>query len=46
MEGGLSAPMPGVVLDVRVKLDQHVRAGETLVVMEAMKMEHIIAAPV
>jgi propionyl-CoA carboxylase alpha chain len=44
-EGGLSAPMPGVVLDVRVEVDQHVVAGETLVVMEAMKMEHIIAAP-
>jgi propionyl-CoA carboxylase alpha chain len=44
-EGGLSAPMPGVVLDVRVEEGQHVRAGETLVVMEAMKMEHIIAAP-
>jgi propionyl-CoA carboxylase alpha chain len=44
-EGGLSAPMPGVVLDVRVAVDQHVLAGETLVVMEAMKMEHIIAAP-
>ena len=44
-EGGLSAPMPGVVLDVRVAVAQHVLAGETLVVMEAMKMEHIIAAP-
>jgi propionyl-CoA carboxylase alpha chain len=43
--GGLTAPMPGVVLDVRVEIDQHVLAGETLVVMEAMKMEHIIAAP-
>jgi propionyl-CoA carboxylase alpha chain len=43
-EGGLSAPMPGVVLDVRVEVDQHVLAGETLVVMEAMKMEHIIVA--
>jgi propionyl-CoA carboxylase alpha chain len=43
--GGLRAPMPGVVLDVRVEVDQHVLMGETLVVMEAMKMEHIIAAP-
>ena len=43
--GGLSAPMPGAVLDVRVAVDQHVHAGETLVVMEAMKMEHVIAAP-
>jgi propionyl-CoA carboxylase alpha chain len=43
--GGLSAPMPGLVLDVRVAVGQHVLAGETLVVMEAMKMEHVIAAP-
>jgi propionyl-CoA carboxylase alpha chain len=43
--GGLSAPMPGVIIDVRVKVGQHVEAGETLVVMEAMKMEHVIAAP-
>jgi propionyl-CoA carboxylase alpha chain len=43
--GGLSAPMPGVIIDVRVSVGQHVEAGETLVVMEAMKMEHVITAP-
>jgi acyl-CoA carboxylase subunit alpha len=43
--GGLSAPMPGVVLEVRVRVGQHVRAGAPLVVMEAMKMEHVISAP-
>jgi propionyl-CoA carboxylase alpha chain len=42
--GGLSAPMPGRILDVRVTPGQFVSAGETLVIMEAMKMEHIIAA--
>ena len=42
--GGLSAPMPGRVLDVRVVPGQSVRAGETLIVLEAMKMEHVIAA--
>ncbi|MGC2169311.1 MAG: biotin carboxylase N-terminal domain-containing protein [Acidimicrobiales bacterium] len=42
--GGLSAPMPGRILDVRVSPGQVVRAGESLVVMEAMKMEHVIAA--
>lgn len=42
--GGLRAPMPGRILDVRVLNGQLVRAGETLVVMEAMKMEHVIAA--
>lgn len=43
--GGLNAPMPGLILDVRVSAGQHVEAGETLVVMEAMKMEHVISAP-
>jgi propionyl-CoA carboxylase alpha chain len=43
--GGLSAPMPGIILDIRVAVDQHVAAGDTLVVMEAMKMEHVITAP-
>ena len=43
--GGLNAPMPGLVLEVRVKAGQRVQLGETLIVMEAMKMEHVISAP-
>jgi propionyl-CoA carboxylase alpha chain len=43
--GGFIAPMPGVVLDVRVEPGEHVTAGQTLVVLEAMKMEHHMAAP-
>jgi len=43
--GGLNAPMPGQIIDVRATVGQHVEAGETLVVMEAMKMEHVISAP-
>jgi biotin carboxyl carrier protein len=38
--------MPGTVVDVRVAVGEHVTAGSTLVVMEAMKMEHHISAPV
>ena len=44
-EGSLSAPMPGTVLEVHVKEGQRVREGQTLVVMEAMKMEHRVQAP-
>ena len=43
--GGFTAPMPGVVLDVRVEPGAVVVAGQTLVVLEAMKMEHHMAAP-
>ena len=43
--GGFVAPMPGVVLDVRVAAGEHVTAGQTLVVLEAMKMEHHMTAP-
>jgi propionyl-CoA carboxylase alpha chain len=43
--GGLTAPMPGAVLDVRVAVGDRVTTGITLVVMEAMKMEHHVTAP-
>ncbi len=42
---GLTAPMPGLVLKVLVRPGQRVRAHQTLVVIEAMKMEHAIEAP-
>ena len=45
VHGGLVAPMPGAIIDVRVVVGQEVATGETLVVMEAMKMEHVISAP-
>ena len=45
-EGGrLTAPMPGKVLSFAVKSGDKVRRGQALAVMEAMKMEHTIAAP-
>jgi 3-methylcrotonyl-CoA carboxylase alpha subunit len=44
-EGHLKAPMPGHVLDVRATAGAPVKAGEVLVVLEAMKMEHSLAAP-
>jgi propionyl-CoA carboxylase alpha chain len=44
--GGLVAPMPGVASAVRVQVGDHVVAGQVLVVLEAMKMEHHITAAV
>jgi propionyl-CoA carboxylase alpha chain len=43
--GGLMAPMPGSVVEVRCSVGDAVTAGQVLVVLEAMKMEHHIAAP-
>jgi 3-methylcrotonyl-CoA carboxylase alpha subunit len=43
--GGLKTPLPGVVVSVPVAVGQKVAAGEVLMVIEAMKMEHTIAAP-
>jgi 3-methylcrotonyl-CoA carboxylase alpha subunit len=45
-EGGrLTAPMPGKILSFSVKAGDTVKKGQPLAVMEAMKMEHTIAAP-
>ncbi|TFW27780.1 acetyl-CoA carboxylase biotin carboxylase subunit [Massilia horti] len=43
--GRLTAPMPGKVVAVLVSNGQEVKKGTPLVIMEAMKMEHTIAAP-
>jgi 3-methylcrotonyl-CoA carboxylase alpha subunit len=43
--GRLTAPMPGKVVAVIAANGQQVKKGEPLVIMEAMKMEHTIAAP-
>ena len=40
------APMPGSVLRVHVGLDAPVAAGDPVVTLEAMKMEHVVAAPI
>ena len=42
--GGLIAPMPGKVIDLKVKVGSKVKKGDTLVILEAMKMEHQVKA--
>ncbi len=42
---GAVAPLPGLVLQIKVKEGEAVRAGQPVVVMEAMKMENVIPAP-
>jgi acetyl/propionyl-CoA carboxylase alpha subunit len=42
--GSLMAPTPGTVVSVKVKVGDAVRAGDVLVVLEAMKMEHTVRA--
>ncbi len=47
VQGGeaVKAPMPGNILEVKVTNGQSVKKGETLVILEAMKMENDIPAP-
>ena len=42
--GGLKAPMPGKVVDLKVRVGSKVKKGDILVILEAMKMEHQITA--
>lgn len=43
--GALVAPMPGLVLEVKVKSGDLVKKGDHLVTLEAMKMENLLRAP-
>lgn len=42
----VDAPMPGTILDVKVKSGDAVKSGDVLFILEAMKMENEIMAPV
>jgi pyruvate carboxylase len=44
--GEIGAPMPGRVIDLVSKVGEHVKAGQKLLVTEAMKLETVIKAPV
>jgi acetyl/propionyl-CoA carboxylase alpha subunit len=41
----VNAPMPGLIIQLKVKNGDVVKAGDTLLILEAMKMENIIRAP-
>jgi len=43
-QGSMIAPMPGKVVELKVKKGKKVKAGDVLVILEAMKMEHTIRA--
>jgi acetyl-CoA/propionyl-CoA carboxylase biotin carboxyl carrier protein len=44
--GAVTAPMPGTVTVIQVSVGDEVTAGTPLLVIEAMKMEHVLSAPV
>jgi len=44
-EISIKSPMPGLIVAVRVEPSQNVRKGETLVILESMKMENELKAP-
>ena len=43
--GGLTAPMPGTIIQILIKPGDIVAKGKPLIILEAMKMEHVITAP-
>ena len=45
-DGAVGSPMPGTVLLLKVAAGDHVKAGQPLLVVEAMKMEHTVVAPI
>jgi biotin carboxyl carrier protein len=44
-DGRIKAPIPGLIARINVELEQAVEAGQTVLVLEAMKMENDIRAP-
>jgi biotin carboxyl carrier protein len=41
----IKAPMPGLIIDLKVKVGDNVKPGDPLLILEAMKMENIIKSP-
>jgi len=45
-EGDVTTPMPGAVVKIKVKIGDKVEAGDTVLIVEAMKMENEVHTPV
>jgi biotin carboxyl carrier protein len=43
--GSLRSPLPGLIIELKVRQGEAVQAGQPVVIMEAMKMENVIPAP-
>ena len=43
--GLIEAPMPGLILDINVRVGQAVNEDDPLLILEAMKMENVITSP-
>jgi biotin carboxyl carrier protein len=41
----IKAPMPGLIIDLKIKVGDVVKSGDPLLILEAMKMENILKAP-
>ena len=41
----VKAPMPGLILDIKVRPGQEVKKGDPILILEAMKMENILKSP-
>ncbi len=46
VEGAVLVPMPGMIIRYEVEVGQQVKAGDTIVILEAMKMESALPAPI
>ena len=44
-KSGVKSPLPGVILDIKVNVGDAVKKGQTIIILEAMKMENEICAP-
>ncbi|MEG1574935.1 MAG: biotin/lipoyl-containing protein [Bacteroidales bacterium] len=44
-KGSIKSPLPGLIFDIKVKVGDVVKRGQTVIILEAMKMENNINAP-